>query len=225
VKLRAWLAWALWALLPLLAVTCPKENDGMVTVTENLQLLAMSESSPRLLPVPAEPTDQPELLNAQKLLNLDDPPGTPDDGTTIVESISVFANTWERDTFTLQPATVRAGVISALVGKLRVNASTSSLARGVATLDGVTVTGAEFSFPTGGWDDLTLDIPHPTGGVWTYEELERAAIGYDVWLKQFAPVSQLTQFYPQVEAETAAGAVGGSGVPVSISALAHVLTK
>lgn len=191
----------------------------MVQVTENLALASMVVSSPRLLPKPDNDFSLVGSFNPAKVDRLSDAPGAPDDDAGYLVGVIPFKAEWVRDTFSVTSAVARAGVITSIVGYMRASPEVATIARGVATLDGVTVTGPEVDLPLeGAYQDVELELPHPAGGAWTYEELERAALGYDFRQQSFTSMNKITQFYMIVKAETAAGAA--QSVKLRISALA-----
>lgn len=199
-----------------------REDPVSTTLTLQLELDAIKQSATRWSPRPF-PTTQLGLVGLYKKQAVDDPPGSPDDAVTKLEADFDVVTEWLGDTYTLVPDTNRAGAIELLRGYVRLWSSSSvTKVRGLVELDGQEARGGILTITTSlTWVTMVVDLPHPAGKAWTYEELDRVAVGYEVEVQAGATLDQLTQFYPELEATTADGAV--DMVTVRRSALHHSL--
>jgi hypothetical protein len=152
-----------------------------------------------------------------------DPIGSPDDDvTTLVHAID-FIDNWIGIGYRVTKPVVRQGQINAVYLRIRafpvsatipIMRSTARLVTDSLDTGPLPVSGPEaLAVGTFVWQDFRLEVPHPEGKVWTYGDLDRAVLGFEMKVRQFTSENKVTQVYFEVEAEA------GHAVPENLSSV------
>ena len=183
------------------------------------------------LPDPGSSGQVQEIYFNEIVEVTNDPIGSPDDDATKLLHAIDFIDHWMGIGYRVTKPVVRQGRINAVY--LRVRAFPVSggvpVMRGTARL--VTnsldtgpdpVSGPEVpAVGTEVWQDFRVSIPHPEGKVWTYGDLDRAVLGFEMKVRQFTSLNKVTQVYFEVEAE--AGHAPPDSLTVRVSRIGAAL--